>query len=225
MVQALHNDEELAIRLSWLDPTPDESAVRHDEFRDGVAIQFSLSSDPPFYMGDTSDHGGVNIWFWKADRGKDIASGYQDVDSAFPDRAVDMYQDQETPANSASFMSWPRAALAKHDSQFVTAWGAGNLVADPNAKTPVESLVARGPGTLAGMPSNIQMVQGSAVYERGVWSVQMQRRMTFTEGGHEGERCFDKGDYLPVSFAIWNGSAGDRDGKKNISIWQKLVIE
>jgi hypothetical protein len=36
---------------------------------------------------------------------------------------------------------------------------------------------------------------------------------------------FKPGDYLPVSFAIWNGSAGDRDGKKNISIWQKLVIE
>ena len=48
MVQALHNDEELAIKLSWLDPTLDERAVRQNEFRDGVAIQFSLSSDPPF---------------------------------------------------------------------------------------------------------------------------------------------------------------------------------
>jgi len=48
------------------------------------------------------------------------------------------------------------------------------------------------------------------------------------EHDHEGavdERVFKTGDYLPVSFAIWNGSAGDRDGKKNISIWQKLVIE
>ena len=224
-VQALHNDEELAIRLSWLDPTADERAVRHDEFRDGVAIQFSLSSDPPFYMGDTSDHGGVNIWYWKADRQKDIAGGYQDVDSAFPDRAVDMYPEQEAPADRATSMSWPRATLAKHDSQFVTAWGAGNLVADPNAETPVESLVARGPGTLAGMPPNVQMVQGKAVYERGVWSVQLQRRMVLDQGGKNGERRFAKGDYLPVSFAIWNGSAGDRDGKKNISIWQKLVIE
>jgi hypothetical protein len=225
MVQALHNGEELAIRLSWLDPTLDERAVRHDEFRDGVAIQFSLSSDPPFYMGDTGEHGGVNIWFWKADRGRDIDSGYQDVDAAFPDRAVDMYPEQEAPPAGAAFLSWPRVTLAKHDPQFITAWGAGNLVANPKLKTPVESLVARGPGTLAGIPANIQIVQGKAVYERGVWSVQMQRRMTFAESGRDGERAFGKGDYLPVSFAIWNGSAGDRDGKKNISIWQKLVIE
>ena len=45
------------------------------------------------------------------------------------------------------------------------------------------------------------------------------------EHGEDDERTFHPGDYLPVSIAIWNGSAGDRDGKKNISIWQKLVIE
>ncbi len=225
MVQALHNNDELAIKLSWLDPTQDERAVRHDEFRDGVAIQFSLSSDPPFYMGDAGDHGGVNIWYWKADRQKDIESGHQDVDAAFPDRAVDMYPEQEGPADHATFMSWPREILARHDPQFVTAWGAGNLVSDPNLKTPVECLVARGPGTLSGKPASAQLVQGQAVYERGVWSVQLRRRMSFSDGDHAGERIFRKGDYLPVSFAIWNGSAGDRDGKKNISIWQKLVIE
>ena len=122
-------------------------------------------------------------------------------------------------------MSWPRAELSKHDRLFVTAWGAGNLVANPNLKTPVECLVARGPGTLSGKPADAQLVQGQAVYERGVWSVQLRRRMSLGDGDHADERIFRKGDYLPVSFAIWNGSAGDRDGKKNISIWQKLVIE
>jgi hypothetical protein len=54
----------------------------------------------------------------------------------------------------------------------------------------------------------------------------MQRTLDLPHS-HDGqdERVFKPGDYLPVSFAIWNGSAGDRDGKKNISIWQKLVIE
>ena len=224
VVQALHNDEALAIKLSWIDSTQDSRAVKQTEFRDGVAIQFSLSSDPPFYMGDPSEHGGVNIWFWKADRSQDLAGGYQDVDAAFPDRAIDRYPEQQQPT-SRTFSDWPRATLAGHDPLFITAWGAGNLVANPNLNTPVESLVAHGPGTLSGKPANVQMVEGSAVYERGVWSVQMQRGLAFTERGHEGERIFKKGDYLPVSFAIWNGNAGDRDGKKNISIWQKLVIE
>ncbi len=226
VVQAVHNGEELVIRLSWIDPTVDDRAVRTSEFRDGVAIQFSLTSAPPFYMGDSSEHGGVNIWFWKADRQKNLETAYQDVDSAFPDRIVDMYPEQnyETPRD-ANGVEWPKESVSQHDPTFITAWGAGNLVADPDLKTPVETLTARGPGTLASKPRNIQFVQGQAAYERGVWYVQMQRTMKLDHEGSEDERRFQPGDYLPLSFAIWNGSAGDRDGKKNISIWQKLVIE
>jgi hypothetical protein len=29
---------------------------------------------------------------------------------------------------------------------------------------------------------------------------------------------------VPVAFAVWNGSAGDRDGKKSVTIWQDLKI-
>jgi hypothetical protein len=29
---------------------------------------------------------------------------------------------------------------------------------------------------------------------------------------------------VPVAFAVWNGSAGDRDGKKSVTIWQDLNI-
>jgi len=227
VVQALHDVTELALRFSWLDPTVDESAVRHDEFRDAVAVQFSMSSDPPFYMGDKTEHGGVNIWMWKADRQSNIAKGYRDVDAAFPDRIVDYYQEAALVRTDMQTVDPEHGALATHRPEFVTAWGAGNLVADPNLTTPVECLVARGPGTLLGKPSSVQFVKGQAQYERGVWYVQMQRTLELphVSEGDGDERSFKAGDYLPVSFAIWNGSAGDRDGKKNISIWQKLVIE
>ncbi len=228
VVQAVHNGKELALRFSWLDPSADERAVRQDEFRDAVAVQFALSSDPPFYMGDASEHGGVNIWMWKADRQKNIDAGYQDVDAAFPNRAVDMYPEQDYRLVDMSVTEWPHETVTKHSPEFITAWGAGNLVANPRLTTPVECLTARGPGTLAGKPADVQVVQGKAVYERGVWYVQMQRSMPVphdcAQGGQD-ERAFRSGDYLPVSFALWDGSAGDRDGKKNISIWQKLVIE
>ena len=226
VVNALHNGEELAIRLSWIDPSFDDRAVRHDEFRDAVAIQFSLSSDPPFYMGGTGKHGGVNIWMWKADRQTNIAKGYQDVDAAFPNRVADMYPEQRFKLVDMSVTDWPHEIITEHDPVFITAWGAGNLVADPNIETPVECLIARGPGTLSGKPADRQTVKGQARYERGLWYVQLQRTMNVPgDGDCDDERMFKPGDYLPVSFAIWNGSAGDRDGKKNISIWQKLVIE
>ncbi|HNO80089.1 MAG TPA: c-type cytochrome [Phycisphaerae bacterium] len=226
VVQAMHNGEELAVRLSWIDPTGDQRAVGSHEFRDAVALQFSLTPDPPFYMGDPGEYGGVNIWMWKADKQHDLADGYQDVDSAYPDRVVDRYPGQKLAGNTIPTGEWPAAPISDHDSTFVTAWGAGNLVAQPNRKSSVESLVARGPGTLSGIPFNFQRVEGHAAYERGVWYVQMKRRMSFSDSsGSTEERTFRSGDYLPVSFATWNGSAGDRDGKKNISIWQKLVIE
>lgn len=226
VVQALHNEKELAIRLSWIDATPDDRTVRHEEFQDGVAIQFSLTSNPPFYMGERSEHGGVNIWYWKADRHKNIATQYQDVDNAFADRVVDMYPEQNyrTPVDKMG-VEWPLEGVTRHDPTFITAWGAGNLVADPELKTSVETLVARGPGTLAGKPANIQFVQGTAVHKAGVWYVQMQRSMKTPHPDSNDERVFQSGDYLPLSFAVWNGNAGDRDGKKNISLWQKLVIE
>jgi mono/diheme cytochrome c family protein len=228
VVQALHTQDTLALRFSWLDPTVDERAVRQEEFRDAVAVQFALSSDPPFYMGGAGEHGGVNIWMWKADRQKNIAFGYQDVDAAFPNRSIDMYPEQDYRLVDMTVIEWPHQPITQHAAEFVTAWGAGNLVANPELKTPVECLVARGPGTLSGKPANVQVVEGQAVYERGVWYVQMQRRMALPadcEHAQGDERAFRAGDYLPVSFAIWNGSSGDRDGKKNISIWQKLVIE
>ena len=33
------------------------------------------------------------------------------------------------------------------------------------------------------------------------------------------------GNRIPVAFAVWNGSAGDRDGKKSVTIWQELLLE
>jgi DMSO reductase family type II enzyme heme b subunit len=43
----------------------------------------------------------------------------------------------------------------------------------------------------------------------------------------KGERAvaLTPGTVAPVAFAVWNGSAGDRDGKKSVTIWQDLRIE
>jgi len=225
VAQALHNGSEIALRLTWLDPTQDDRAVRVDEFRDAVAIQFAKSSDPPFYMGDRTQQGGVNIWLWKADQQKNIKDGYQDVDAAFPQRAADMYPESSVRANDMSKTDWPHGVITEHNRLFITAWGAGNIVANPALKSPVESLAARGPGTLSGRPPNVQLINGQAHFERGVWTVQLQRALSPANTQDDTERGFKTGDRIPVSFAIWNGSAGDRDGTKNISIWQKLVID
>jgi len=67
-VKSLHNENRIAIRLEWDDPTPD--GISNNKFIDQSAIQFALGSagllDSPFYgMGEKERP--VNIWHWKAD--------------------------------------------------------------------------------------------------------------------------------------------------------------
>ena len=40
----------------------------------------------------------------------------------------------------------------------------------------------------------------------------------------QGAVALRPGSTVPVGFAVWNGSAGDRDGKKSVTIWQELKI-
>jgi DMSO reductase family type II enzyme heme b subunit len=49
-------------------------------------------------------------------------------------------------------------------------------------------------------------------------------RRTLAPSG-QGAVALRPGTALPVAFAVWNGSAGDRDGKKSVTIWQELKVE
>jgi DMSO reductase family type II enzyme heme b subunit len=40
----------------------------------------------------------------------------------------------------------------------------------------------------------------------------------------QGAVVLQPASVVSVAFAVWNGSAGDRDGKKSVTIWQDLKI-
>lgn len=68
-VQALHNDEELALRLEWADETPAKKRGI-GQFADAVALEWPVKygtgvSLPYIGMGDTSHP--VSLWLWRAD--------------------------------------------------------------------------------------------------------------------------------------------------------------
>jgi DMSO reductase family type II enzyme heme b subunit len=48
-------------------------------------------------------------------------------------------------------------------------------------------------------------------------------RRTLSPTGN-GAAALTPGRNVPIGFAVWNGSAGDRDGKKSVTIWQELKI-
>ena len=108
------------------------------------------------------------------------------------------------------------------DPTFVTGWGAGNIVSIPGGLSPAEDLVAQGFGTLRARPLVDQALEARGVYGTGTYRVMLRRNLS---GRGERAITLTPGMTVPVAFAVWNGSAGDRDGKKSVTIWQELVLE
>jgi hypothetical protein len=217
-VRALHDGKELAVLLVWADSTHDHTAIRPQDFRDAAAVESSLTSNPPFFaMGENGKF--VNIWMWKSERQADLEPAFQDLDKIYPNLGIDSYPNllrspEEQPLRNALTL--------ESDKTFVTGWGAGNIVSDPQRKSPAEDLTAQGFGTLRARPRIDQKVHAKGVYRYGTYRVIFSRTLKPT-----GKRAvrFRPGTTVPVAFAIWNGSAGDVDGKKSVTIWQDLRIE
>lgn len=216
-VRALHDGKELAFLLVWGDESHDHTALRPQDFRDAAAVEFSLTADPPFFaMGEKGNS--VNIWMWKSERQADLEPAFQDLEKVYPNLGIDSY-----PNLLRSPVEQPHrhALTLESDPRFVTGWGAGNIVSDPQRKSPAEDLTAQGFGTLRARPRTDQKVDAKGVYGENSYRVIFRRTPNPTG---KGAVALKPGTTVPVAFAIWNGSAGDRDGKKSVTIWQELKI-
>jgi mono/diheme cytochrome c family protein len=216
-VRALHDGKEIALLLVWGDETSDHTAMRPQDFRDAVAVEFSLTPNPPFFaMGEVGKP--INIWMWKSERQADLEPAFQDLEKVYPNLGIDSYPNLlKAPVEQPS-----RHALTLDSNKtFVTGWGAGNIVSDPERKSPAEDLTAQGFGTLRARPRIDQKVDARGVYGAASYRVMFRRSMK--PPGKEAV-ALTPGTTVPVAFAVWNGSAGDRDGKKSVTIWQELKI-
>ncbi len=216
-VRAVHDGKEVAILLTWTDESNDHTAIRPQDFRDAVAVEFSLTPEPPFFaMGEKGKF--VNIWMWKSERQADLEPAFQELEKIYPNLGIDSY-----PNLLRSPLEQPtrHALTLESDKTFVTGWGAGNIVSDPQRKSPAEDLTAQGFGTLRARPRIDQKVDAKGVYAEATYRVILRRSLKPT--GKDAV-ALSLGSTVPVAFAVWNGSAGDRDGKKSVTIWQDLKI-
>jgi mono/diheme cytochrome c family protein len=216
-VRALHDGKKLALLLVWPDETHDHTAMRPQDFRDAVAVEFSLTRDPPFFaMGERGQP--INIWMWKSEVQADIELPFHDLETVYPNLGIDSY-----PNLLRSPVEQPlrHALTLESDKSFVTGWGAGNIVSDPQRKSPAEDLTAQGFGTLRARPAIDQKVDAKGVYSAGSYRVMLLRSLN---PAGKSAVALRPGTTVPLAFAVWNGSAGDRDGKKSVTIWQDLRI-
>jgi mono/diheme cytochrome c family protein len=216
-VRALHDGKEIALLMVWPDSSRDHTAIRPQDFRDAAAVEFAHTPDPPFFaMGHAG--GKVNIWMWKSERQADLDAAFQDLDRAYPNMGIDSYPNLlKSPIEQPT-----RDALTlESNPTFVTAWGAGNIVADPTRKSSVENLNAQGFGTLRAEPRDRQGVASTGVYATDSYRVLFRRGLASPGAGNV---ALLPGRSVPVAFAVWDGSMGDRDGKKSVTIWQVLEL-
>jgi mono/diheme cytochrome c family protein len=217
-VRALHDDTQVAILLVWADATHDHTAMRPQDFQDAAAIAFALTPEPPFFaMGAAGEF--VNIWMWKSAQQEDLETAFHDLETVYPNIGIDSY-----PNLLLSPLEQPlrHALTLQSDPTFVTGWGAGNIVSDPSQKRAVEDLTAQGFGTLRARPAPDRTVEARGVYSTGTYRVVLRRTLV---GRGLRAVTLRPGTTVAVSFAVWDGSAGDRDGKKSVTIWQNLQLE
>jgi len=90
---------------------------------------------------------------------------------------------------------------------------------NPFRDVPVEELNAEGFGTLTPQPQTKQNVLGKGVWKEGKWSVVFFRTL---DSLNKWDIKFERKNPVLVAFAIWDGKHQDRNGRKVVSMWQRL---
>jgi mono/diheme cytochrome c family protein len=196
-VQAAHDGQTLAIRLSWQDATEDGSSPASDSFEDMAAVAlFRGPAEPLIGMGATQEP--VELWHWRAGG----------TGPAIP------------PLDDYPFEGLPYTRLVQGSPpDFWTARAAGNPLTD--AAREAGHLGARGPGSTTFRPPGSRAIATQAQRELGRWNVVLSRPLAVAaEGGlplAAGQRC-------SIALALWDGSAHERGPQKQVSIWHDLEV-
>lgn len=212
-VQAIHDDKRAAWRISWPAAGP-ATQVETGAFTDAVAIQFPMVDGAPFTMGAKGQP--VRLLHWKAIWQKDIDSGFQDITDLYPNAWCDLYWFAPGLGriSAAQLGSDPKARA------FMSHLAAGNPMANTHRKQPVEEIVAEGFGSATSVPDSPSTAHG--VWKDGRWTVVLDRPLNPADPLAARLRSHPQN---LVSFAVWDGTAGNRGGRKQYCTWIPLRFE
>lgn len=204
-VSAVHDGQTLAVRLSWHDPSRNDSVARPEDFEDMAAIQLFKGNPEPF-LGMGAEAAKIDLWQWRAAWRRPVASADSQLDDYPFDTAV--YGELLKGKDKAG-------------PDFLTARAAGNPLTNPDRTHGASSLAAQGFGSTTFRPRESQKVSADATWKDSRWTVVLRRPLAVAaDDGTSlaaGERC-------SIAFAVWDGAARDRNGQKLISIWHDLRI-
>lgn len=122
--------------------------------------------------------------------------------------------------------AWQRQQEEGRLYAMVDDFAGGIEVGNPVSKArpvPVENIIAQGFGSATDLQkADNQNVSGKGVRDGNQWIVLFKRPIASSE---KFEALFKEGGVTPVAFAVWNGSEGDRGGRKVVSTWYYVGLE
>ncbi len=199
--QGLINDDEVAFRVQWDDSTANRSSSRHQDFKDAVALEFALGDVLLHEHGHNEPFFGmgnrekpVNIWQWRADWQKEIETKEE---LEYATKGMDM--------------------------DVMIFGGEVNPVEslNPFREEPIEELNAEGFGTLTPQPKTKQNITGRGAWKDGTWTVVFKRTL---KSLNKWDVVLQNKQPILIAFAIWDGEFQDRNGRKTVSMWQRLNL-
>jgi cytochrome c oxidase cbb3-type subunit 2 len=214
-VRAVYNRREIAFQVTWHDPRADRSGSNAPDLP--VPAEEDRGEAAP--AAAPTDEGG----FW----------GEEEAEPADAEPAAEAEGDFWGEATGAA-----GAAPAAGGTGFSDAVAIQLPVTPPagirkpyflfgDAQNPVDlwfvdlaSAAAR--RYLGAGGSSLTAVEGEEVaavasYDRGEWSVIFKRSLRSSGGP-----SFAEGQYLPIAFSVWDGSAGERGSKRGLTQWKYL---
>jgi DMSO reductase family type II enzyme heme b subunit len=151
--------------------------------------------------------------------GHEYSMSIQDEELTLYSDAVAMQFPREGAYTSAPMVEKPlyRHGDSKHNTS-MWYWNAGSL--EPKLDAMTMLLKATGPNNKPEPMLDNKTVSAQGQWYEGQWQVMMKRK----RAGIDGEISFAEGEFIPVSFANWDGSNGEKGSKHTLSTWYWLLL-
>ncbi len=151
--------------------------------------------------------------------GQEYTMSIQDEDLSLYSDAIAMQFPMADAYTSAPMVEKP---LYRHgDASHHTAmwyWNAGSVTPPEKAMTMV--FKGTGPDNKPELLKDYHEVSAQGQWDEGRWQILMKRKRQ----GSDGHISFKEGEFIPVSFANWDGSNGETGSLHTLTTWYWLLL-
>lgn len=205
-VRAIRHGSELAFRIAWTDSTQNDlpGAAR---FCDACAVQLPSKIEPTVPAPQMGEAGRpVEIAYWNAAWQATVDGRGDTIQDIYPRANVDHYPFEAKPLDKD-----PEAKQAMA-VRYAPARALHNMMAGPRT-TPVQDLLAEGPGTITAATEASSTGRGRRTADG--WAVVITRRLPSGLSAQTGSQ---------VAFAVWEGGQEEVGARKMRTAWIPLAL-